>query len=75
VLEIGCGTGQMTRQLSGRGLDLTAIDIGAALVQGARRNVADAAVRFEVCSFEEFTADGSFDLIVSADAFHWVDPQ
>lgn len=60
--------------MAGRGLDLTAIDIGAALVQGARRNVADAAVRFQVCSFEEFTAAGSFDLIVSADAFHWVDP-
>jgi SAM-dependent methyltransferase len=74
VLEIGCGTGQLTRQLSGRGLDLTAIDIGAALVQGAQRNVKDAAVRFQVCSFEEFTADGPFDLIVSADAFHWVDP-
>jgi SAM-dependent methyltransferase len=74
VLEIGCGTGQLTRQLCGRGLDLTAIDIGAALVQAARRNVADAAVRFQVCSFEEFTAAGPFDLIVSADAFHWVDP-
>jgi SAM-dependent methyltransferase len=75
VLEIGCGTGQLTGQLCGRGLDLTAIDIGAALVQVARRNVADAAVRFQVCSFEEFTAAGPFDLIVSADAFHWVDPQ
>jgi SAM-dependent methyltransferase len=74
VLEIGCGTGQLTRQLSGRGLDLTAIDIGAALVEGARHHVADAAVRFQVCSFEEFTAAGPFDLIVSADAFHWVDP-
>ena len=74
VLEIGCGTGQLTRQLCGRGLDLTAIDIGGALVRGARRNVPDAAVRFQVCSFEEFTAAASFDLIVSADAFHWVDP-
>jgi 16S rRNA A1518/A1519 N6-dimethyltransferase RsmA/KsgA/DIM1 with predicted DNA glycosylase/AP lyase activity len=33
VLEIGCGTGQFTRQLDGRALNLTAIDIGAALVQ------------------------------------------
>jgi SAM-dependent methyltransferase len=36
VLEIGCGTGQLTRQVAGRALSLTAIDIGAAMVQAAR---------------------------------------
>lgn len=74
VLEIGCGTGQLTRQLAGRGFHLTAIDIGAAMVRAARRNVADATARFEVCSFEDFEAGGPFDLIVSATAFHWIDP-
>lgn len=74
VLEIGCGTGQFTRQLAGRALNLTAIDIGATMVKSARRNVADAAVRFQVCSFEDFADSGLFDLIVSATAFHWVDP-
>ena len=74
VLEIGCGTGQLTRQLAGRALNLTAIDIGAAMVQAARRNVGDATARFEVCSFEDFADSGLFDLIVSATAFHWVDP-
>ena len=74
VLEIGCGTGQFTRQLAGRAFNLTAIDIGAAMVRAARRNVADAAARFQVCSFEDFEASGPFDLIVSATAFHWIDP-
>jgi ubiquinone/menaquinone biosynthesis C-methylase UbiE len=74
VLEIGCGTGQLTRQLAGRALSLTAIDIGAAMVQAARRNVGDATARFQVCSFEDFADSGPFDLIVSATAFHWVDP-
>lgn len=75
VLEIGCGTGQFTRQLAGRGLNVTAIDIGAAMVDGARRNVPDATVRFQVSAFEDFTDSGSFDLIVSATAFHWIDPR
>jgi SAM-dependent methyltransferase len=44
------------------------------MVQAARRNVADAAVRFQVCSFEDFAGSGPFDLIVSATALHWVDP-
>jgi ubiquinone/menaquinone biosynthesis C-methylase UbiE len=74
VLEIGCGTGQFTRQLAGRALDVTAIDIGAAMVAAARRNVADPRTWFQVCSFEDFTSTGPFDLIVSATAFHWIDP-
>jgi 2-polyprenyl-3-methyl-5-hydroxy-6-metoxy-1,4-benzoquinol methylase len=74
VLEIGCGTGQLTRQLAGRGYRLTAIDLGASMVAAAERNVADPRVRFEVCAFEEFAGAGPFDLIVSATAFHWVDP-
>ncbi len=74
MLEIGCGTGQLTRQLAGRGFELTAIDIGASMVAAARRNVTDRAVRFQVCSFEAFSDGGPFDLIASATAFHWVDP-
>jgi ubiquinone/menaquinone biosynthesis C-methylase UbiE len=74
VLEIGCGTGQLTRQLAERPFDLTAIDIGAAMVRAARRNVADATVRFQVSSFEDFADTGPFNLIVSATAFHWIDP-
>ena len=74
MLEIGCGTGQLTRQLAGRGLNVTAIDIGGAMTEAARCNVADPMVRFQASSFEEFTGGGHFDLIVSAAAFHWVDP-
>ena len=74
VLEIGCGTGQFTRQLAGRRLTVTAIDIGAAMVRAARNNIADANVRFQVCAFEDFADGGPFDLIVSASAFHWIDP-
>lgn len=74
VLEIACGTGQLTRQLAGRGLDVTAIDIGPAMVRAARRNVSDPAVRFQVAAFEDFTEGGPYELIVSATAFHWIDP-
>jgi 2-polyprenyl-3-methyl-5-hydroxy-6-metoxy-1,4-benzoquinol methylase len=74
VLEIGCGTAQLTRQLAGRGLDITAIDIGQAMVAAAKRNVADPSVAFQVTSFEDFQASQAYDLIVSATAFHWVDP-
>jgi ubiquinone/menaquinone biosynthesis C-methylase UbiE len=74
VLEIGCGTGQLTREFAGRALSLTAIDIGTAMVATARRNVADPMARFQTSSFEDFADGAPFDLIVSATAFHWVDP-
>ena len=74
VLEIGCGTGQLTRQLAGRAFSLTAIDISAAMAAAARRNVTDPTARFQVCSFEDFAGSGPFDLIASATAFHWIDP-
>jgi ubiquinone/menaquinone biosynthesis C-methylase UbiE len=75
VLEVGCGTGQLTRDLAPCGFDLTAIDIGPAMIATARHDLADA-VSFQVCSFEDFAAtDSSFDLIVCATAFHWIDPE
>ena len=76
VLEVGCGTGQLTEQLARHGCDVTAIDIGPSMVAVARRRLGRAPVRFAVVSFEEFEGgDGSFDLLVSAMAFHWVDPE
>lgn len=75
VLEIGCGTGQLTAALAGRDLRVTALDIGTAMVAATRRVVTDPMVSVEVSSFEDYEPEGPFDLIVSATAFHWVDPK
>ena len=76
VLEVGCGTGQLTEALAGRGLRLTAIDIGPAMIAAAQRRLDGAAVSFQVTSFEDLAADdASFDLVVSGGAYHWVDPE
>lgn len=76
VLEIGCGPGQLTRDLARYGFRLTAIDIGQEMIAAARRSVRGLAVEFQVTPFEDFAAaDASFDLVVSATAFHWIDPE
>jgi ubiquinone/menaquinone biosynthesis C-methylase UbiE len=76
VLEVGCGTGQLTERLAGFGFGLTAIDIGPSMIAAARDRVAGSAVSLQVCSFEDLAvADASFDLIISAAAFHWIDPE
>jgi len=78
VLEVGCGTGQLTEQLARDGFTGTAIDIGPSMVTAARRRLerSASAVDFDVVSFEDLeAAEDSFDLVVSATAFHWVDPE
>ena len=42
VLEIGCGTGQLTRSLLARGLQVTAIEPGERLMSRARDQLASA---------------------------------
>ncbi|MBO0731417.1 MAG: methyltransferase domain-containing protein [Acidimicrobiaceae bacterium] len=74
VLEVGCGTGLLTAELARFPLAITAIDIGPAMIEVARRNLPNE-VRLVTSPFEEFkAADASFDLVISATADHWIDP-
>jgi ubiquinone/menaquinone biosynthesis C-methylase UbiE len=76
VLEIGCGTGQLTERLAAYGFRLTAIDIGPSMIAAARRRLLGAEVCFQATSFEDLdAAAGSFDLVISSAAFHWIDPE
>jgi len=76
VLEVGCGTGQLTERLASSGFRLTAIDIGASMIAAARQRLAGAEVSFQVTSFEDLAVvDASFDLVISSAAFHWIDPE
>ena len=72
VLESGCGTGQATRSLVGRGLAVTAVEPGAQLAAVARRKAAATVVN---STFEEWDDQGvRFDAVVAASSWHWVDP-
>ena len=76
VLEIGCGTGQLTRSFACREFAVIALDLSTAMVARARADVDDAVIEFLACAFEDYSAsDATFDLVVSATASHWVDPE
>jgi SAM-dependent methyltransferase len=71
VLDVGCGTGKAARQLAGRGLPVLGVEIDPKMAAFAR----DRGVEVEVASFEHWDDRGrTFDLIVSGQAWHWVDP-
>ncbi|HTU84222.1 MAG TPA: methyltransferase domain-containing protein [Solirubrobacteraceae bacterium] len=75
VLEIGCGTGQLTRSLVARGLHVTAVDPGANLIELARRGLdGPGRVEFVNGRYEDISVEGEFAAVFSASAFHWVDP-
>jgi SAM-dependent methyltransferase len=77
VLEVGCGTGQLTRALLARGLHVAAVEPGGRLLELARHNLEDAGdVEFVHARLEDAPlGDGSFRAVFSASAFHWVDPE
>lgn len=76
VLEIGCGTGQLTASLAGHGVSLVGVELGSNLAAMARRNLARfPGVEVATAAFEEWPLPPEpFDLVVSATAFHWLDP-
>ena len=76
ILEVGCGTGKATRPFAERGYELICLDIGADLIAVAKEKLkVFPNVSFVAHAFEEWGSDGKFDLIISATAFHWVDPK
>ena len=76
VLEIGAGPGKATLPLLRRGLRVTAIEPGAALARHARANVAGHPAEVVRMRFEDWPGPwGHFDLVASATAWHWVDPE
>jgi ubiquinone/menaquinone biosynthesis C-methylase UbiE len=58
------------------GAELTAIDPGPSMIAVARRQLPEDQVALHVSSFEDYQApDGTFDLVVAATGFHWIDPE
>lgn len=76
VLEVGCGTGQVTMPLAARGCRITAVEAGAQMAAVARRNLIEyPAVEVVTTRFEDWPLpDEPYDAVVSATAFHWIDP-
>lgn len=75
VLEIGAGTGQLTLPLVLRGLRVTALEPGRRMAALLARKLHDTSGTVIAARFEDAPiARGTHDLVVSATAFHWVDP-
>jgi len=74
VLEIGPGTGRVTRRLLALGARVLSVEPDAEMARYLTQAVAEAPVDVLVSSFEEARLpEEHFDLVVAAMSFHWVD--
>jgi SAM-dependent methyltransferase len=74
VLDLGAGTGKLTRQLVARGLDVVAVEP----LEGMRRELSQVLPDTPVLdgTAEHLPLpDGSVDAVLAAQAWHWVDPE
>jgi len=76
VLELGCGSGQLTRDLVDRGFNVTALEPGMQLIALAEQNVKElGAAEFVNEKFEDAKLPKTYyKAVFSASAFHWIDP-
>lgn len=76
ILEVGCGTGQATRLFAALGHQVHATDLSDDLVAVASQRLeAFPNVTFGIGPFEQLDLpDHAYDLVISAQAFHWIDP-
>ncbi|GAB1513817.1 class I SAM-dependent methyltransferase [Actinophytocola sp. KF-1] len=74
VLEVGPGPGTATRDLLARGWRVHAVEPGAALAERARANLAGQPFTVDVTRFDDWAPDGTYDMLFSATAYHWVAP-
>lgn len=71
VLEIGCGTGQLIREIgeSVKDVDYLGIDVAETMVDIAKKSNDGRRMQFLVCSVEEFAGEGKYDIIFCTHAF------
>ena len=73
VLDLGAGTGKLTRQIAARGLDVTAVDPSEGMLDQLRTVLPGVPARTGTA--EQIPLDDdSVDVVLVAQAWHWVDP-
>ena len=74
VLDLGCGTGELTALAHERlqAADTLGIDASSNMLGSAPAGV-HPDLRFELCRIEDFVPSASYDVVLSNAALHWVE--
>ncbi len=72
VLEVGAGTGHLSKSLSDQSFSITAVEPSPGMYEVARHVLSDTGVELWNCSSFEFQADASFDMAIAHLVAHTV---
>jgi len=72
ILDLGCGSGQLTRAIAESGARVTGLDNSASMIDTARREYPD--LSFVLADAKEFFFDEPFNAVFSNAVLHWVKP-
>lgn len=72
VLDIGCGTGDLTAQIAEAGATVVGIDQSQSMIQQAKEKYSD--IEFSVGDVRNLDYKDKFDAVFSNAVLHWVQP-
>ncbi len=76
ILEVGMGTGQLTRSLADRKLSVTAVEMGKNLVDVAKIKFSEfPEIEIIEGNFEKIVLKQVYDAVIFATSFKWIDPE
>lgn len=70
ILDVGCGTGQLTHEIAERGAEVLGVDASPEMIGQARQNYPR--LRFSLQDAVSMTFNGEFDAVFSNAALHWI---
>jgi trans-aconitate methyltransferase len=73
ILDVGCGTGQLTAEIADSGAEVVGLDLSAEMIATAKSNFPQ--VPFEVADIGATNYENEFDTVFSNAALHWVRDQ
>jgi trans-aconitate 2-methyltransferase len=72
ILDLGCGTGQLTAKIAESGAEVRGIDSAVTMIEKARQNYPH--LNFTVADARNFVVEQPLDAIFSNAALHWIQP-
>lgn len=73
ILDLGCGTGELTAEIADRGASVVGIDADGRMVEAAREAHGD--LQFHHVDATDFSLAQDADAVFSNAALHWIDDQ
>jgi trans-aconitate methyltransferase len=70
ILDVGCGTGQLTNEIAERGADVLGVDASPEMIGQARQNYPR--LRFSLQDAAAMSFNSEFDAVFSNAALHWM---